>query len=1105
MEKIKHYKIIEKVGSGGLGIVYKAFDTILEREVAIKVLHPQISDNKQNAERLMREARASAKLVDPHVVTIYEVGSDIQGRYIAMELVNGVPLTDIIYREGPLDPQRAIQIIQQILKALNRAHKLGIFHRDIKPDNVLIGADDHAKVLDFGIAKMLAKSGITSSGEVIGTVEFMAPEQMLGDGVDQRIDIYAAGIVLYQLLTKQLPFTGETPVELLFKKLNEEAVAPSYYNSKVDDELDRIVLKAIHGDKEQRFANPEEFLKALNGFVTKKLAINNVSSWDSEEIIEQADEPPHRRDKYLRKVFVGREKELKQLVRSFQEVCRRMGQSVIVSGEAGVGKSRLASQLRSYVEYQNAWVLYGTCLYQEGMDAYLPFVDAIRDFFSAENTRISEKDRLELKDLIREKVPELSQFTERFTTVIFQNNTGTDGEKSETSINMMESISTLISLMSEVRPIVLIIDDIQWADTSSLKLFHYMARQILRHRVMLYGISRTDRYDLQEDGKPKMIVDIISRMRREELIKEINLSRLTREKSDALVDKALGNTAFSEEFYEGVFVETKGNPFFVLETIKLYKENGLIENKDGIWIDHKIDFKVKIPNRVEDIFIRRLSTLSEEERETLQVASVMGYKYDPSVLAAVLEIPKIQLLKTLTKMANELQIISSTDKYFQFEHPMLGDLLYNEIPVALRKEYHLMIVEEMEKRHGNNFGAFVGEAAQHYRRGDNHEKAIALLYKAGKRAFDMGAYREAGVFLEDLLDSLANCEKDVETEFSDSELYMKLGVCYEEMGRLNDSVETYKKLSALHREKDDHKNHAESLMRMGRIYDKLGDWESALQAYDRCLEIAQEHQISNLYSRVYNKLGVFYFHKGDYDKALEYLRKTINSANNEFGELDKAHAYSNIGVIANILRGSHSVALENFNRAIEIYQTHNRKSDLAAVYVNIGLIYSNSGNWIESIKAFENCLKLTDEGESKHLRALTFLNMGKAYARYKKLDKAKSFTEKALKTFKRMSDLISIAEAYQVYGIIYKEENDFTQAQKYLLDAMRIFKSKDFKEGLAEAYNIYADLCRDNGYYEEAGENYKSALELFGEMNVDTKVKELEKTIEELEKQHVIA
>ncbi len=1102
IEQIKHYKIVDKLGSGGMGVVFRAFDTVLEREVAIKVMHRSLTEDKQNAQRLIREAKAAAKLVHPNVVTIYEVGEDDHGKYIVMEYVKGAPLSDVLAKKGIFKPQRSVNLIIQVLKALNTAHKLGILHRDIKSENILITNDDIAKVLDYGIAQITAKSRITSSGQVLGTIEYMAPEQMLGEDIDQRCDIYATGVVFYQMLTNVLPFSGETAVEVLFKKLNEEPPPPSYYNNKIDKNLDDAVLKMIHHNKSDRWENAEDLIPYLETISdAKTISLSKTWMAEADFDLEEDEGEEEKKDESvnLRSVFVGREDEFKKLVNIFNRIKGGVGQTVLISGEAGVGKSRLANQFCYFVDHQDVWVLYGNCLYQEGMDAYMPYIDALRNFFSKDNPKLDENERIDLKNIIREEVPVLSQFTERFTTTIFSELSNKKDVLPENKTNLNEGISVLLSLMAKNKPVVLIIDDLQWADGASLKLFHYLARQIVKMPVMLLGIHRTDKYDLQDDGKPKAIVDMIKRMRNEDVCHEINLDRLNREKCDLLIDKSLVNTAFSEDFYGGVFQGTKGNPFFVIETLKLLSEKKYIYPVDHLWLDKKIDFKIEVPSRVEDIFIRRLSTLSEDDREMLQVASVIGYKFDPSTLANLLEIPKIDMLKRLHKIERDLQIITSSKKDYQFEHPMLGDLLYNEIPPALCQEYHLMIANELEKIHRGDFGALVGEAAQHFRRGGDHKKAIPLLYQAGKRAFNISAYKEACMFFEDLIESIKEIGSTIKEEVPEKDFYFNVSICYEEVGNWEQGLKMNEKLTEICAKIEDYDCQVSAKIRIGRIYDKMGDWSASLEAYTKCLELAEKYEIKNVFSRVYNKIGVFYFHKGDFDNALKYFQKTLHSVDSDFGEFDKAHAHTNIGIIANIIRGKHSIALENFKKAIKIYEVKNSTQDLARVHHNIGMFHSNHGEWLESIKAYEKCLKLADEVESRHLIALTYLNMGKAYARQKALKKAKSLTEKALKIFKRMSDLISIAEAYQVFGLIYGAEENFAKAQDYLKQAINIFSSKNYREGQAESRKTLANLYKEYGYWDEAKEYYFQALDDFRELNMESEAKEISKALRSIE------
>ena len=256
-----------KLGSGGMGSVYKALDTRLERYVAIKVMHPHLREDKNNANRFLQEARAAAKLIHPNIVTIHEIGESETGQYIVMEYIKGMPLNKLLFDTGPLSWKRAVKYSFQVLRGIHSAHTLGIIHRDIKADNIIITDSDNIKILDFGIAKITSLAGHTGKEEVLGTTEYMAPEQILGEEIDARCDVYTAGVVLYQMLTGRFPFSGESTVAVLYNKLNEEAIQPSRFNENISSSLDHIVLKSISSKKEERWKSAEHFANALENFL----------------------------------------------------------------------------------------------------------------------------------------------------------------------------------------------------------------------------------------------------------------------------------------------------------------------------------------------------------------------------------------------------------------------------------------------------------------------------------------------------------------------------------------------------------------------------------------------------------------------------------------------------------------------------------------------------------------------------------------------------------------------------------------------------------------------------------------------------------------------
>jgi eukaryotic-like serine/threonine-protein kinase len=258
----QRYQILSRIGSGGMADVYCAQDMQLGRKVALKLLYRRFAEDEEFVERFRREASSAAGLQHANVVGVYDRGEWDGTYYIAMEYLEGRSLKQLIVDTGPLAPAAAIDIAEQILKAARFAHRRGVIHRDIKPHNVIIDEEGRAKVTDFGIARAGA-SDMTETGSIMGTAQYLSPEQAQGHAVSARSDLYAIGIVLYEMLAGRVPFDGESAVTIALKQVSEAPVPPSAYNSAVTAELDAVVLRALEKDPENRFADADEFIASL--------------------------------------------------------------------------------------------------------------------------------------------------------------------------------------------------------------------------------------------------------------------------------------------------------------------------------------------------------------------------------------------------------------------------------------------------------------------------------------------------------------------------------------------------------------------------------------------------------------------------------------------------------------------------------------------------------------------------------------------------------------------------------------------------------------------------------------------------------------------------
>lgn len=294
----ERYEIIELIGSGGMANVYKALCHRLNRYDAVKIMRDETAANTELRRRFRSESQAVAMLSHPNIVSVYDVSHSDDVEYIVMELIDGITLKQYLQKKSVLDPSEVLDFTIQTAKALEHAHSKGIIHRDIKPQNIMLLKDGMIKVADFGIAS-LENTIEENNGETVGSVHYIAPEQARGEAPDARSDIYSLGIVMYEMLTGKLPYVGNSDVEVAVKHMNTDPVTPRDIVPSIPEELERICLKAMNSNIDERYQSASEMLADLEEYKSQSLAAHVLE--DSEAVLIDSEEPPRRRAKRSRR------------------------------------------------------------------------------------------------------------------------------------------------------------------------------------------------------------------------------------------------------------------------------------------------------------------------------------------------------------------------------------------------------------------------------------------------------------------------------------------------------------------------------------------------------------------------------------------------------------------------------------------------------------------------------------------------------------------------------------------------------------------------------------------------------------------------------------
>ncbi|HEX5601600.1 MAG TPA: protein kinase, partial [Pyrinomonadaceae bacterium] len=573
----ERYRLDSEIGRGGMGTVFRATDLELQREVAVKLISAQNSDSR---ERLLREARAAAALNHPHIVTIHDVGEIDGFPFLVMEYVSGPRLS----QARPTNFTRVVAIAVQICEALEHAHINHIVHRDLKPDNVLLsGTSDSStvKLADLGLALPAYAARISRAGIIVGTAAYMAPEQALGQTIDGRADLYALGVLLYELTTGRVPFHGEDPLTIVSQHVHAPIVPPRVLRSDIPPVLETIIVRLLAKDPAQRFASAAETRSAL------------LESLKTESVPAEAAPVAAILDALARGRLVGRGAELAEARELWQRAREGRGHGVLLSGEPGAGKTRLAREITIQAAVHGALVLSGGCYEYEAATPYLPFVEAFRRWVREEQNN----DRL--REILGDTATQIAKLAPEIETRL-----GPFAERQqlaphEERLLFFDAVAQVFSNIARQQSLLFYADDLHWADRGTLWLLSHLLRQLRNERVLILGAYRETELD-RAHPLAKSLVD----WNRERLITRIMLRRFNESETSDQLDALLGEHV-SGEFAVAVHRETEGNPFFVEEVLKALIERGSVRRESGRWRRCDMD-QLLIPQSVKEAIGNRL-------------------------------------------------------------------------------------------------------------------------------------------------------------------------------------------------------------------------------------------------------------------------------------------------------------------------------------------------------------------------------------------------------------------------------------------------------------------------------------------------------------------
>ncbi len=874
--------------------------------------------------------------------------------------------------------------------------------------------------------------------------------------------------------------------------------------------------------------------------------------------------------------MVGREEEFKELQTHLDRAKAGHGNTVFIAGEAGVGKTRLITELIDHARSQGIQVLQGWSLY-ESLTPYMPFVEALRSanlehLFSREdppkveciylmtNTGllISDVAREETKldstifagmlsaveNFVRDSLSMLygEEKKESLNTLGYMNyriliesgkNTNLVviliGKENEFLINDMReillnieeqfgnilkewdgddnSVSGIDSILkplitsgkydgidyakedpkikrnllfenillgitrhSKVNPSILCIEDLQWADPSTLALIHYIARNTRKCNLLILGTYRPEDVSVTKEGEVHHLIEAMQLMSREDLFQKFELERMEEDKMNEMLTSLLGKIDFTDEFKHQMYRETEGNPFFIVSLIRMLIEEKTIEMKDDVWILMKDLQEVHIPSKVHDVIIRRLSRVKEEGKEILDIAAVIGEEFTSAILAKATKLEKVHLLKQLRTLEENHKLIRSFRWKYKFDHAKIKEILYNKIPEELKMEYHSIIADSMETLNKENLDELVEDLAFHFYHCKNSEKALPYLLKAAERAKKDYSNEEAIRFYTQALEFEEEAQKRME-------IFEDLGESYNLIGNYDMSMDSYNRALELTEKK---KDIADIKAKIGGIHQERGEYGESIRICTEALDLVKgegcKEEVFSL-----DTIGMTYLRMGEYDRALEHLEKSLKIGEMIGDQKDIATSLKLIGIVY-FNRGENDEAFEYFEKSLTIFEKIGHQPGIHACLNNIGNVYSKRGEYARSLEWLEKSLRIGEKIGNQTGIGYNLVNITDAYLGMEEYDKALEHAERGLKISEKIGAQFLTANNYLDIGSAYLGKEDLKRALDFCDRGFKLSKKIGIRRDIASATGLFAKIYREQKKWEESIENFKDSIKSFKEI-----------------------
>ena len=1098
------YRIINKLGSGGMAVVHLVERLNIGDLAALKLMNQSIAADPDSLSQFEMEARLAASASHPNVVQIYDFGvTENKLPYLVMEYLEGPNLSEELRKNGTLSLERALEIFQPICAAVTAAHASGLIHRDLKPSNVILQqlkwGGELVKVVDFGIAKAITKSESadpSSKGVVVGTLGYMSLEQVKGEDLDHRSDIYSLAVIFYELLTGNLPFQANSTPQLLVAMAKEQPKSLKSLRPDIASRLELILFKSLSKNRADRHQSANELAQELMDAAAraKPIFVHKATGELTQEVANAPDTMKTGAFAALSwqgevgtlnlDYCLGRKKELELLKENFLQLAQGRNLPVIITADPGAGRSQLLLEYQRRAEREGAVVLPAR-FYDYGgsqLAPYQVFLDMLRACLLGHKLppitqKINITDTQKLVDTTT--TTQLTEIIQGRTGVVlpeeaFSAEALAGGQTDKWRV--FEAVTEIYKRIAWSSPLVFLFDDLHFADSLSLEMLAYIIRNIGGVRLQVVATALLE----ETQTKGKALCTWLIKQIGYNNYKEISLPGLPRSEAELLLAAIFGEIEISDSAIDYLWSETQGYPLFLIELLEHLMVSGKIEKIDDKWRANWFG-QLDIPPSVNNLVNAKLHRFDKKALEVFKHAAVIGDEFEFDVLAEILDIDEDELDDILRQgivgwILKEQK--SAIGDSFRFHNSVLRRALYSSMAKANQRKVHAKVAKTIESLQGSKKDRVVGQIAYHYYWGAQWQKAFSPAVKAGEIARKREAFAEAASYFRysrEAMEQLQAIGIKIDTILA-GKMHVGLSEALIILNKFDDAEKELTKIFDLANQE-----HNISLRAWGEFFSSR--YHQARSAMKRAVELAKlglesiaESDINDdeLHRRLLQQLGYTLWMSGQMDAAQEPLEKAVAIAEASTDNRPAGWALSYLGLI-HCFRGNGTLAMELGEKGLKLLRASGDRVSEMFAWERVGIIFSMLGDQDRALYFFENGLELARAIGHQHQQALMYIDLGEANRLKNNLVQAEQHYQKALTIARQIERSDVEAISIQNLGLVAIAREQFAEAAQMLEKSLILFQAQHRGISEAEVYWALGKAREGLGEINTALENYQHA------------------------------